>query len=227
MEKDAVAVTAEPPPGKERERSGARPPRHAARSREAGTERHPRDQQPPVRDPRPARVPARRGRAGHEDASTARPHAAERPRDQGDRPHGHRLLPRAHDERIECDLDELAGEAVELFRRTSVARDIESSVEASAGPLTVVASRRRSKVALLDAAPNAEQAMPPAARRGRRCRATTIGRRPGRRLGDGVAPSTPAGVPLRPVLHHAHRAGRRGPRTDDRPRHCSGTTGAI
>ena len=51
-------------------------------------------------------------------------------------------------------------ETVELFRRTSVARDIESRVEASAGPLSVVASRQALRVALLALLSNAEQALP-------------------------------------------------------------------
>jgi signal transduction histidine kinase len=64
------------------------------------------------------------------------------------------------DERIELDLGELAQETVELFRRTSVARDVESRVEAQAGPLTVVASRQQLTVALLALLSNAEQALP-------------------------------------------------------------------
>ena len=64
------------------------------------------------------------------------------------------------DERVELDLAELARETVELFRRTSVARDIESRVEASAGPLSVVASRQALRVALLALLSNAEQALP-------------------------------------------------------------------
>jgi two-component system sensor histidine kinase HydH len=64
------------------------------------------------------------------------------------------------DERVELDLGELARETVELFRRTSVARDVDSRVETGAGPLTVVASRQGLKVVLLALLSNAEQALP-------------------------------------------------------------------
>jgi two-component system, NtrC family, sensor histidine kinase HydH len=63
------------------------------------------------------------------------------------------------EERVEVDLGELAQETVELFCRTSVARDVESRVEAGPGPLTVVASRQGLKVALLVLLSNAEQAL--------------------------------------------------------------------
>jgi signal transduction histidine kinase len=64
------------------------------------------------------------------------------------------------EERIELDLGELARDTVELFRRTSVARDVESRVEAAPGPLTVVAGRQALTVALLALLSNAEQALP-------------------------------------------------------------------
>jgi signal transduction histidine kinase len=65
-----------------------------------------------------------------------------------------------HDERMEWRLDDLAAEAVQLFRRTSVARDIELDLEAGPGPLTVVGSRNALKVVLLNVLTNAQQAMP-------------------------------------------------------------------
>jgi len=64
-----------------------------------------------------------------------------------------------NEERVELDLGELAEETVELFSRTSVARDVDTRVEAGPGPLTVVASRQSLKVALLVVLSNAEQAL--------------------------------------------------------------------
>jgi signal transduction histidine kinase len=65
-----------------------------------------------------------------------------------------------NDERLKIDVGELARETVELFRRTSVARDVESRVEVGTGPLTVVGSRHGLRVALLALLSNAEQALP-------------------------------------------------------------------
>jgi signal transduction histidine kinase len=65
-----------------------------------------------------------------------------------------------HDERLEWPLEDLAREALQLFRRTSVARDIDVELEVGPGLLSVVGNRNALKVVLLNLLTNSQQAMP-------------------------------------------------------------------
>jgi signal transduction histidine kinase len=58
------------------------------------------------------------------------------------------------------DIGEVAEEAAHLFRRTSIARDVETTVTTGAGRLVVVANRSRMKQVFLALLTNAQQAMP-------------------------------------------------------------------
>jgi two-component system NtrC family sensor kinase len=64
------------------------------------------------------------------------------------------------DEEAEHDLAEIVRTAVALFKRTSVARDLETTVVASNGSYGVVGSRNRLKQVFLALLTNAELAMP-------------------------------------------------------------------
>jgi signal transduction histidine kinase len=64
------------------------------------------------------------------------------------------------DEVGDLELDTVAGEAIALFQRTSVARDVESRLDTEGGSLVVRASRNGLKVVLLALLTNAQQAMP-------------------------------------------------------------------
>jgi signal transduction histidine kinase len=64
------------------------------------------------------------------------------------------------DEVADIELDAVVGDAMALFHRTSVARDVESRLEADGGPFVVRASRNRLKVVFLALLTNAQQAMP-------------------------------------------------------------------
>jgi two-component system C4-dicarboxylate transport sensor histidine kinase DctB len=64
------------------------------------------------------------------------------------------------DDDAEHDLAEIAGAAVALFRRTSVARDLETQVVASDGTVAVLGSRNRLVQVFLALLTNAELAMP-------------------------------------------------------------------
>jgi two-component system sensor histidine kinase HydH len=64
------------------------------------------------------------------------------------------------DERHALGLDELAAEAMQLFHRTSVSRDIELALELGQGPFVVHANPNALKVALLNLLTYAARSMP-------------------------------------------------------------------
>jgi signal transduction histidine kinase len=63
-------------------------------------------------------------------------------------------------EHHEFSLEDVARQALELYRLTSVARDVETAVEAEDGPLLVLANPNRVKQIFLQLLGNAYQAMP-------------------------------------------------------------------
>jgi two-component system sensor histidine kinase HydH len=64
------------------------------------------------------------------------------------------------DDRFELALDDLAAEAIRLFRRTSVSRDVELDLETGPGLLSVHGNPNMLKVAVLNVLTHASQAMP-------------------------------------------------------------------
>jgi signal transduction histidine kinase len=64
------------------------------------------------------------------------------------------------EERREVSLEEVARQALELYRRTSVARDVETALDVEPGPLLVRANANRLKQVFLQLLANAYQAMP-------------------------------------------------------------------
>jgi signal transduction histidine kinase len=64
------------------------------------------------------------------------------------------------DERAEVALDDLTSEAIMLFRRTSISRDIEVELATGPGPLLVHGNRNALKVILLDVLMHASRVLP-------------------------------------------------------------------